>query len=349
MKLGGLLSRALFSAGLLAAAVTPGCGDPDALLFPTVQDEELLVQMFDEAWATLQAAPRTVPYSGIRRVSFRTLGPEGTFIDVAYREQVWSDGNGQFHIQPLDAEGPVFPDEATFLLMQARREGFFFRYRDFEVRDADLLVQNYELFGGVHAEQFVGRSGMRAQLLRKLGGGRHYEVVFDIETGLPLRYVEFGDDAEPLASLEYESLDLDPDLSNVPWHLPSNVEETLDLADGSAFAVLGFEPVLPQEVPEGFELHEAAKVEDHQSGRWLKLGYTDGAEMLFFLSRPRPAPVSLPTTPRSRKSVQPQDVVKVFGAGPVTVLQGAVGQHEFIVAGEVDQDLLLQMIDSAID
>ncbi len=342
-------SRSARFGPLLALVLGTSCG-PSGFDPASIQGFDQWQALIGTAWSEIQEAPFTTAFQGVRRVEFRVPDHEGAFVEAAYRELVTCDGLGGFSIHPLSAETPVFPDEETFLLIQESRQGFFFRYRDFQVRDADQLLANFQLVGGIHPTIVAGRSCMEAQLLRLSAGGHHYRVAFDVETGLPLRCVEYDDVANAVASVAFESIDFAPTLLGVDYFQPSNLEVPFDLLDPHAASLLGFEPRIPAFVPPGFKLIETAKVEDHLARRWLKLGYTDGVEMLFFLHRSVDATgaVSYPVVPR-RNGNATEDEVLVFDAGPVVVLQGIVGGDEFIVVGEIAEADLLRMIDSALD
>lgn len=332
---------AILAAALLAVAAS--CG---AVGLPLGADQAALVDQFPLVWKQIQEAPYTTRYRGERRIEFSAPGAESDRV-VRYVEEVTCDGLGRFGIEPLYVETEVHPDPATFLLLQGARQGFFFRYRDFAVRDADLVLENFELSGGLEEVLVAGRTCLQARLVRKQAGGHHYEVAFDLLTGLPLRCVEYDEDARRTYGMEFLTVDFAPELGQVAFHVPRNSEEPL--VEGAERESLGFEPVRPLILPAGYRASSASKVEDDLGRRWFKLEITDGIEVLFFLCRSRAGMPSLPTTLRS--SVRDRDTgeVMVFQSGPVTVAQGVVGDWEFIAVGDAPAEPLLRMIDSALD
>lgn len=344
-----LRALAGFSLGALAALAACGPQNTTGVYIPPNLSQAEFTQLVASTWDALQAAPWVTPYSGERTVEFTVPSHEDVPVTIRYRERIVTDGEGGFTIEPLQAETPVFPDEATFLLLQAQREAFYFRYRDFAIRDGDRLLENFQVVGDVLPVTIAGRACQEVQIVRRVSGGRHYRIAFDVETGVPLRYVEYDDNVEEIARMEFDSVDFAPTFDGVPFHIPSNAEVELDLADASdTFRHLGFAPREPGFVPAGFGLFETAKVEDVVGRRWLKLGYTDGVEVLFLLHREVVnGQYALPTTLPTKGTKRHRDEVMVFTGGPMTVVQGTLGDHEFIAVGEIDDSSLLRMLDSA--
>jgi hypothetical protein len=329
---------------LLVGLALPACGVPLPTDGPDVPGVPAALQ---GEWKQLQLAPWNTRYQGDRRISFylEMDGQEPIF--TQYVERVSCDGEGNFHILPLYAESLVAPDEATFLLLQERREGFFFRYRDFRIRDLTAFLQNYRNLNAGKSVTVAGRPAWEVVFVRKIPGGRHYVVDFDIETGLVLGYEEYDDTGAKVATLEYLSIEMDPDLDGVPYFVPGNNERPIDLATEDPVAILGFRPRLPQQLPPGFSLLETASVTDDAGNQWFKAGYSDGVEMLFFLHRERTKAVyQLPVSSSSRQT-QSRDEVTVFRAGNVIAAQGTVKDQELIAVGEVPESDLLMMINTA--
>ncbi len=346
MSLGDRTRRPVLAV-LLTSCVVVGCAPKSsqaAATQATVQEsqpQQASLTLSYPTWDMIQAAPWTTTYQGVRSVEFTVVGPEGPQM-VRYKERVSCDGSGSYSIEPLQAETLVYPDEPTFLLLQEQRQGFFYRYRDFAVRDARIMLENFQLLS-VDVVTIAGRTCREVELLRKIPGGHHYQVAFDVETGIPLRYVEFDDEVQPVAQMEYESVDFAPSLNGVAYHLPANREVLLDMNEAlGTLRVLGFTPRSPAFVPEGFELMETTKVEEPNGRRWVKWTYTDGVETLFFLHR-----TDQPGDPVPRQN-EPARML-VYDAGPAMIVQGSVGVHEFIAVGEVSETALLTMVDSALD
>ncbi|MFT5284449.1 MAG: hypothetical protein ACI8TQ_000605 [Planctomycetota bacterium] len=299
-------------------------------------------------WDQIQLAQSNTLYQGERRITFTVELSTGEPIQSKYIERVSCDGAGNFNLLPLYAETPVYPDEATFLELQERREGFYFRYRDFRIRDLTTFLENFRNLDAGSAQTFLGRSAWRVIFVRDTPGGRHYVVTFDVDTGLVLQYDEYDKMGTLVAGLEYTSLDMAPDLSGVAFFIPGNNEQAIDLATDDAQQILGFKPRFPEALPAGFTLMETASVTDTFGNIWIKASYTDGVEMLFFLHRERNAGFfQLPTSSSSRSGVSRDEVI-LFKAGTVLAAQGTVDGHDMIAVGEVPEAHLLGMINSAL-
>jgi outer membrane lipoprotein-sorting protein len=104
----------------------------------------------------------------------------------------------------------------------------------------------------------------------------HMEVTVDQETGFPVRILETRD-GEFVQELHLEGLEIDPELTETIFHLefPEGAEvihteggfrriDPAELATEGA-AVVGYTPVLPSQVPEGFALTEVAVAEMGQA------------------------------------------------------------------------------------
>jgi len=334
--------RPLLSVLLIAAAL-PGCGVESPVGLPGTPG---VPAAFQGEWDQIQQAPWNTRYQGERRVTLSVDLESGERVQTQYIERVSSNGQGKFNILPLQAETPVFPDEPTFLTLQGRREGFFFRYRDFRIRNLELFRKNYRHLDAGSSVIVAGRQAWEVRFVRTGPGGRTYAVAFDLETGLVLRCNEYGERGVLLAALEYTSLDLDPDLSGVAFFVPGNDEVSFNLGSGEGQSILGFKPYLPKAIPAGFVLHETASVSDDMGNRWFKAGYTDGAEMVFFLHRERGTETyDLPITAKTKQAgPSSRDEVSVFRAGTVRAAQGTVRGQDMIVIGEIAEGDLLRMM-----
>ena len=328
---------------LLIAAALPGCGVESPVGLPGTPG---VPAAFQGEWDQIQQAPWNTRYQGERRVTLSVDLDGGERVETQYIERVSSDGQGKFNILPLEAETPVFPDEPTFLNLQGRREGFFFRYRDFRIRNLELFRRNYRHLDAGSSVTVAGRQAWEVRFVRNGVGGRTYAVSFDLETGLVLRCKEYGPRGVLLAGLEYTSLNLDPDLSGVAFFVPGNDEVSFNLESGAGESLLGFKPHLPKVIPAGFVLHETASVRDDMGHRWFKAGYTDGAEMIFFLHRERGTEFyELPITANTKQTgPSSRDEVALFRAGNVRAAQGTVRGQDMIVIGEIPEGDLLQMM-----
>jgi hypothetical protein len=281
-----------------------------------------------------------VSHSGLRR--FETLDPK-----ITYRERITTDGAGRYSIEPVDSPDLSVADWGLFELMQRNREGFLFRYRDLVVRDRMLFVRLWmttELAQGTVA----GRKCLRYRIEQR-DGSVSYELAVDQMNGLILQSKEYSEDGL-VASMVYESLDYQPELSNVAWHVARNEEEPLDPAeDLSAQLEKGL--LEPRLLPSGYVLHEAATVTQGPDSLWLKLTYTDGVQPLFFMQDLSPRIPERSTLQGGHllesERLTPSDVV-VFQMGSTTVAQGNVEGHSLIVIGKASQAELLDLLESAL-
>lgn len=263
---------------------------------------------------------------------------------LAYREQIASDGEGSFALEPLETLTDVAGGKQTFELMQRQRAKFLVRYRDFTVRDQALFLRNYALHDRGASESVAGRACSLFGVER-LDGSRSYELAVDDETGLVLSVHERDAQGRSLSRVVYETLELRPDLSKIVFHRSTldEVEHVLDrpLAEIFETAVLA-----PRLLPAGYELREATTLTDDQGERWAKLVYTDGVETLFFAQLlPR-----LPQTGGATEapSMLQADELVVVEKSPVTMASGRIGAHRLVVAGKVDARELLDLVNSAL-
>lgn len=290
-------------------------------------------------------ATTRIPFQGVRRVE--THWTEGTTSHaLVYRERISGDGTGRFDLELLELIEPVLPPAQVnqFTLLHESREGLFFRYRDFEVRDLDLFSANYSAHSGEDVAEVAGRAVERWVVQRGAGSERRYVVDIDPENGLALRAREELLDGTLVALLEYESLDLAPDLSNVAFHQPSNSEIGLPWGSTNLARNLGFTPHEPRQLPRGFSLHEAAKLVDAKDARtWAKLVYSDGVELMFFVQAEPDAPVHQlpPGLPQALGNLRSLRI------GLWTVLQADYHGRDSIAMGKQSELALADAIRSA--
>jgi hypothetical protein len=336
---------------LLLVLAVSGC---DGVVASSPQ-EQALFDALESEWSKVQLAPYLTRFQGDRRVEF-TVEVNGELRTIGYVERVSCDGNGNFNVLPLFVESNVGMDPVTFLIQQEGREGFFYRYRDFAVRDVDAFLQNFVVLKTSFGTVVAGRSCWTI-LIQRQGAegvdGRLYRVSVDDQTGLVLGCTELDANGNVLAELEYITFDDSPDLGAVTYYVPGNDEQWLDPATDDVAAVLGFEPREPAALPAGFVPYETSTVEDADGNRWLKRGYTDGVELLFFLYREVQDSGNGYQLPKlssggtSRADALPDEVL-VYTTGSVTVAQGRVGGGEYIAVGQVGEAALLDMIESAL-
>ena len=204
-----ILGSIVGAIGLLAA----GCGTSTSLVGSS-ENADLITQ--------IQEAPYLVAHSGIRRLeSNYTL--DGNSSHLVYREEVWTDGQAGFAINPLGAVSGSTLAQGDFQLLQKVREGFHFRYRDFLVRDLAAFLVNYELTSLGDIVQVAGRNCLELSIRRK-DASLSFDLAMDVETGLVLRYDEYDAQGLLYTSMVYESFDSTPDLTGITlrfWHKPA--------------------------------------------------------------------------------------------------------------------------------
>lgn len=320
-------------------------------------------------------APSSVAYSGERhvRLSFVVAGTPRT---LEYDETVHSDGHGRFAIIPGKVTSPeMSADEAEFFaILQERRDGFFYRYRDFRIRDWNAFLRNWSAKDLGTREPVAGRDCAVLEFRRipvstgpgpdsahagqdDVDGGGRYRAWVDTANGLVLRAEEYDAGGTRVGLVEFQGITLAPDLSNVALHADRSAPKILDLEAGTK-AALGFEVLRPKILPDGYRLERAESVSaDAQSGvgsgagsgadeRWARLAYGDGVEEIFFLQGLSPEAAQASTSPAEA------DVgtrfVRVFRVGPWTVLQGQFDRTRAVVMGKVSEASLLRMLKSAI-
>lgn len=289
----------------------------------------------------LQSARVTVAHRGVRRVEQHwKIGDQAQ--ELSYREQVASDGAGRFAIEALEqlSAGSDSAAADTFLLLHQARAGFTWRYRDFAVRDVEAFLLNYDLIPLGSLTVVLGRACDEYFVQRSVGHAVRYSIAVDRETGLVLRARHETAAGELLGLVEYESLELAPDLSAVVWHTPVTLEEPLEREPSAAAQQLGFRPRLPRNDGGVFRLMEAqaitAPAPDGGEQSWAKHTLTDGVEVLFFLHGG--------SDPSAR-----EDVVRVAPpVGPWNTAEGSLRGEKFTCIGRVSVDELLDVIASTL-
>jgi hypothetical protein len=277
---------------------------------------------------------------------------------LVYREQASSDGAGGFAIQPLELLEPQLGSgpESLFLLLQRAREGFFFRHRDFAIRDPELFLQRWQVIDR-GPTQMLGRPCVRLEVQHQQDPDGAYHLVVDTGSGLVLRSEERDAAGTVVSLLEFETLDLVPDLSSTLLHQPATSETVVSSEAGMRAALL-FVPLRPKVVPEGFELLELATVEDLSQGgggeTWARFTYGDGVEQLFFLHTAQGPAEQLAlgqagTGPGGGTggAGTPEHTVRFARVGPWTLLFGDIDGQSYVVLGKQDEHQLLLMVESA--
>ena len=286
---------------------------------------------------TLGADLRQIAVQGTRRVEVRdTLAVPPR--RLVYREEIVTDGRGNYSLEPLEALTRVDPDWPTFRIVQGARERFFFDYRDFQVRDPGLFAKNYRIVALDERETIAGREAVLYRIEPRVPDRGTYLVAVDRETGIILRFRELDPSGALRSSVEYERLALAHGRAVAP--LPPSGENGLDLQrDLREQLEEGF--LLPKLPPQGYALRSAATVVEEDGTRWLKLTYLDGVEPLFFLCKLK-APVGL------QEGGPYASTLHVFRLGAALAAQGTVESYDVIALGKVAEDELLGLIESAL-
>lgn len=341
---------ATLALALLCSAQLAGCGGSVDDAAPTATRAVLAaggqaqpVQNPFQLLRRMSLASSTVAHSGVRRVEQRwrvdTIGKE-----LIYREQVHSDGAGQFAIEAIEltAPPPSHNEEAIFLALQQARAGFVRRYRDFAVRDVDAFQRNYELFDTGVQVTVAGRLCQEYLVQRVVDHAVRYWIAVDLEHALVLRCRHETAAGELLGLVEFESIDLAPNFSQVVWHQPVTDEAPLARDPAQARMQLGYEPRLPSTDGAHLRLLSASVVTapDPNGGapqKWAKHVLTDGVEVVFLLhGGPDPAPGR-------------DDVVRVApSVGPWNSAEGSLHGELFTTLGRVSVDELLDLLEAAL-
>ncbi|MDP6408134.1 MAG: sigma-E factor regulatory protein RseB domain-containing protein [Planctomycetota bacterium] len=289
--------------------------------------------------AALQGAFERVEYRGERRV-FLSNPALTTAPSIEYREEVGSDGLGAFFVRPLEVLSPPLDPTALdlFLMLQEERQGFMFRYRDFRIGDLELFMERYQVAVRPQEEEIAGRTCQILEVSRRENAERDYVLAVDPKTGLLLRYEETFQSGEPVARVEFESLELDPDFSDGALTGGPSTWVPFD-PDQALPSQVNFDPLRPKLPPEGFQLaHASSRMVMGQA--WLRFVYHDGVDQVLFLhDGPETSGGPLPGT----------DTVSVFTLGAWTVVEGEIGGHTLFVMGKVDEQDLLGMVQSAVE
>jgi hypothetical protein len=333
------MRRLLRAAACVLACVVGACERIDT---PPPTTKSIAVGQGITQASPLGSDPRlNIAHTGVRRLEFASeTGPALFFL-----ERIASDGQGKYALEPLGPAGSSVPDWNAFELMQHLREGFLFRYRDFNVRDPQLLQQNWSLTNQGETE-VAGRACRAYRLERRYGEPVAYEVSVDEATGLVLASRELDAQGLPIASMVYESIELAPTLDDVVWHVPSNQEERVDSPE-ELQAETSTRLLEPRLLPEGYASFEAARVGDGDGRTWLKRTYSDGIEPLFFMQELEPRPRGKNARGENLAPAVPSAAI-VFRMGAVTVIQGEIEGFHLIAIGKVSEAELLDLVESAL-
>lgn len=327
--------RLLVSSSLALAALIAGCDRPGTQVAQPVSalangnTPQFLGQIVD--------APFQNAYYSRRRVwqAYQSANGPAT---LEYTESVWSDGQGHFSVTPESVQQPALPsqDEQAFLLMQKAREGFVYRVRDFRIQDLGSFLLSYTIEDLNQHVNVAGQACERLRIRPASQGPVYWELDVDPATGLILATREFQQDGRIVSlveTLEYRS---PPDLSGVALHqdLP-----TQPYTAATAEQVLGFTPLQPNFLPQGFALAKSEKIEPGGQ-KWARSTYTNGGESLFVLYRRDSLGGTQTADPAGPYTI------RIFSAGRWTVAQASLGRHRIIVMGREPAAILQQVVES---
>lgn len=344
--LGSLALGGLLAIGLAGCGSRSGAGAvPDAAVSPSARS------FLDK----IPDAPMTVAYAGTRHVELHYT-ENGVPSVLEYDENVASDGAGHFAIVPGRVQAPPMTAEQLqfFAILQERRDGFFYRYRDFRIRDVRTFLQNWRVLDTGAQETVAGRSTEVLEIRRNQSALEWYRAWIDPETGLVMRADEYDSSNHLVGSTEFETFTLTPDLSGFALHGDRNPGTPFDPATDTS-GNLGFRVLVPTLLPDGYRLERAESLSvanaGNESGTWARLGFGDGVDELFFLQtaaagHPSQA-AGLPGSGSPSLDVGPRSV-RVFQVGLWTVVQGQFLDVRAVVIGKTDLQSLLRMLKSAI-
>ncbi len=294
--------------------------------------------LFDQVSHSLS----TTALRGVRSVHL-FADPADPSSEVEYLEEVATDGQGHFTILPGQVLVPNVSgaDLAQFQLLQAAREGFFFRSRDFDVRDVARFGQQWIVTDLALQMDVAGVTASAFDLVRADGQGSRYRLAIDPQTGVVLSQEESTAEGQLLSRVQFQSLAYDADLSDLTLTGGTSQWLTVDLANQAS---LPFTLIRPTAPPTGFVFEQAATLSSGGDD-WVRLTYGDGVDEVFFVfDAQRPSTASPQTAIKAAG-----DSLRVLGFGAWTVIEGEVASRRLMVVGKAAQDELLLMLQSAFE
>lgn len=298
----------------------------------------------------IQNAPTLVAHEGVRRVEFHGE-LTGVAQDLVLLESCATNGQGGFELKLLQASGEPQVDFGSMQLFHARNQAFFFRYRDFLIRDLELLLQNYQVRTLPQVVQVAERDCVQMELERLVGDElTRWSVASDVATGLVLRCREFDAQGALRYSMEYLTVDFEPDLADAD--LQQVGDEELVVADAAALeSAVGFEPFQPKLLPAGYQLRTLRSLREADGSTWANFVYGDGIDSLFFLhGGPGSAVLHVGGgTLQQEQSMHASPYsMFVYQTGAWTVVQGSWQGERVLAVGKASVDELLALVESAL-
>lgn len=300
-------------------------------------------------FAGVMNAPFEVAFRGEREVTLRTRVFD-IVTEVSYEEEVASDGNGAFTIVPLNIVTPVLTwgQQGEFILRQESREGFFYRYRDFRVRDSVSFWMNYELLDLQLQQSIAGRVCETLRIQRKDGTGNIFDVVIDPATSLVMKEVCTRQNGELVSSMVFQSFQLDADLSDL--QLNDGQSKWISVELPGLESAMYHELLLPSAPPSGYELQDMAyrQAPGISGFRWAQLTYGDGVEQAFFLFEDSELGEGSKGPTNGSSNPNP-DLIRSYAFGAWSMIEGHVRGRYVLSVGRVSEAQLLLMLQSAIE
>ena len=299
----------------------------------------------------LPDAPFVTHYRGDRLVTLQLQDSAGVPTTLEYLEEVAADGNGAYTIQPLQviAPGMTFAEEADFLQRQAAREGFFYRYRGFQIHDWAGFQQHYEVLDPGQNELVAGVPCRVFEVRSRDGSGPRHRLSVDPQTSLVLSEEVLAEGGALLRSFRFQTFQLGADLSDLTLDGGSSSWTTTDLP-GLEQALQGdlLQPTAP---PAGHELVSVAwrpaTAAPSVQGTWAQLVFGDGVESVFFLYEDSTIPSG--SSPATYNAGLEGDLVRVHTSGGWTLVEGLVRSRRVILVGRAHEQELLLMLQSAVE
>ncbi len=284
-------------------------------------------------------APFQTAYYARRRV-WQTYQGASSPETLEYTELVYSDGQSHFSVSPEHVLQPALSGNAeqVFLLTQKAREGFIYRLRDFRIQELNAFLQAYRVEDLNQQVNVAGETCERLRIRSTSQSQGYWELDVDVANGLILDTHEFLRNGTLVSSVETLEYQADPDLSGITLHqdLPA-----VPFTPATAQQVLGFLPLQPRFLPQGFTLAKCEKISDG-TDNWARCTYSNGGELLFLLCRSDPIGSTGSTDPGGPYTI------KVLRAGRWTVEQAELGLQHVIVMGREPAAILQQMIESCL-
>lgn len=260
----------------LLATVVLACAPPT----PGGPDQDIL--------SIIESSQELVPMRGERLVQLTTTAGV-----IEHREMLTTDGQGGFLLELIsvndtNAQGGTDPQVAAdWPLIEALfelRSPYYWRYRDFRIRDVGLLLQNYWL----SSDGLATVAGRPVWLLRSTSktDGRVFDYAVDQATGAFLSTRVHDPVRQVTLYTEFLNVDFQPDLSGMVFH--NNGTVVMPLATGSpASWTTGSVALRFRLIPAGYVLWrtEEILVPGQQVPYHVDV-YSDGAETLFLVQRP---------------------------------------------------------------